>query len=112
MTSPSMYICGPETLDMKPEHDTSSPDFGKVPISPVMTDQVQLILYCTVLLPLRKKVLRHLNKFMTESEPRKWFTIYIGLFVLLHSCALVTKGAHDWARKRGDQVKQIPQPAI
>lgn len=104
-TTRSEIIVGEDTLDLAPEtKDRSYPNFGKVPIPPVMTQQYEIMLTLTVLQPLRKRVLTDLQKIILANNPRSWFTIYLCIFILLHNCALITDNQYKYARTHGLKV--------
>ncbi|KAI9710664.1 MAG: hypothetical protein M1820_002497 [Bogoriella megaspora] len=74
----SEHIVGDDQLGMTPElNDRSYPLFGKVPIPPVMAQQLEIMLHITILAPLRKKVLNGLQKTVAANRPKSWFTIYL-----------------------------------
>ena len=112
---------GEDLLDMEPEtKDESYPLFGKVPLPPVMiqqldskADQVPLftelllinitlvILTLGILEPLRKQVLVEFQKLALANNPRNWMTIYLVTFMSLHSCAKITAENYQNGRKHG-----------
>jgi len=60
----------------------------------IMIAQMECILYTTVLRPMHKKVLDQLNYLVKENKRQYWLTIYLTMFILLHSCAMVSR--RDW----------------
>ncbi|KAL1840399.1 hypothetical protein VTJ49DRAFT_525 [Mycothermus thermophilus] len=101
-TATTEHIAGEDTLDMKPEtEDESFPLFGKVPLPPVMIQQLDMVLTLGVLDPLRKKVLEDFQKLAQTANPTNWMTVYLVTFMLLHSCALITDENYRNARKHG-----------
>jgi hypothetical protein len=104
-TTVSEYLHGPETLGMTPEReDKSYPLFGKIPVAPVMSAQIELILTLVVLRPLRKRILDELQKMMKANEPKYWFPIYLSCFILLHSCSLAMAWHYQYSRRNGVKV--------
>lgn len=98
----SERIGGSETLDMTPQtFDPESSNFGQVPLPPVMGAQIQLITYAYVGGPMLKAVLGRLRALIEKNKMRSWFTIYLCLFILLHSSALITAYARRRALKHG-----------
>jgi hypothetical protein len=95
------HIVGPEFLDMQPVADRTSPFHGKVPLPPVMIQQLDIILTLQVLIPLRKSVLQDLQKLTQQNKPESWLTIYLVTFMTLHSCARFTDESYWNARKHG-----------
>jgi hypothetical protein len=100
MSSTTEWICGDDHLDMSPVTDTSSPYWQHMPIPPVMSAQGQIIAYSKILKPLKESVVKQLSSMDSAADTRKyWFTIYLTYFVLLHSCALVTRRNEEYARQ-------------
>lgn len=90
---------------MTPERkDRSYPLFGKIPIAPVMGAQLELILTLEVLQPLRKEVLKQLEKTVAANKPKSWFTIYLTCFIMLHSCSLAIAWHYKYSRRNGCKV--------
>jgi len=90
-TATTEFIVGNDTLDMEPEiKDRSYPLFGKVPLPPVMIQQLDMILTLGFLKPLRKKFLEDFQRLTMSNNPRSWMAIYLITFIACHSCAAVT----------------------
>ena len=105
-TATTEHIAGDDTLDMEPETvDRSYPLFGKVPLPPVMIQQLDMILTLGILQPLRKKVLEDFQKIVLSNKPSSWLTVYLITFVSLHSCASVSAENYKNARKHGLRVR-------
>jgi len=101
-TATTEFIVGDDTLDMIPEmSDRSYPLFGKVPLPPVMIQQLDMILTLGFLQPLRKKFLEDFQKTILANKPKSWMAIYLITFISLHSCAAVTAEHYQNARKHG-----------
>ncbi|KAH8883017.1 hypothetical protein GQ53DRAFT_664708 [Thozetella sp. PMI_491] len=95
-------IVGEDKLDMEPEmSDRSFPLFGKVPLPPVMIQQLDMILTLGILTPLRKAAVEDLQKLMMANRPRSWLTIYLVCFFSLEACAAMTDHNYRNARKHG-----------
>lgn len=110
-TATTEHIVGPDTLDMEPEtEDTSYPLLGKIPLPPVMIQQLDMVLTLGILDPLRKQVLEDLQKLALVMNPRNWMTIYLITFMSLHSCAKITAENYHNARKHGLLVSKPPSP--
>lgn len=99
MFSKTEWLCGDDTLDMMPVVDPSSPYFGRLPIPPVMSAQIQIIGYSKIVRPLKKIVLDQLHALILANQRRNWLTIYLTLFVLLHSCSMMTRRNEEYARQ-------------
>jgi len=98
-TSNSEWLCGSETLGTLEVTDPSSPYFERRPIPPLINAQFQVISYSTLLRPLRKAVLDQLQAFITTFKRKHWLTIYLTMFILLHSCSLITRRNAQYARQ-------------
>lgn len=83
------------------DYDPESSNFGHVPLPPVMGAQIQLINYGSVTGPMVKTVLGRLRTMMENNRMRSWFTIYLCLFIILHSTSLITAYARRRAVKHG-----------
>ena len=104
-TQTTEHIIGSDTLDMQPETtDRSFPLFGKVPLPPVMIQQLDMILTVGILQPLRKKVLEDLQKLILSNKPSSWLTVYLITFISLHSSATICNENYRNARKHGLKV--------
>lgn len=105
MMSRSEHIVGNNTLGMPMDLiDDSSPLHGKIPIPPVMADQLAAIIIQKLQIPLRKKVLEGLQTLIQAKTNNSWFTIYLCIFMLLHNCSLLTQFEEMYARKHGRPV--------
>ncbi|PMD13377.1 hypothetical protein NA56DRAFT_585720 [Hyaloscypha hepaticicola] len=113
MESRSERICSEENLGMVPQQfDPVAPNFNQVLVPPVMSAQIELIMTAMVLQPLKKAVLAQLQELIKANRSRSWFTIYLCLFVLLHSCALLTSFENMQAIKYGLQTRYVYAPFI
>ncbi|KAJ4403427.1 hypothetical protein N0V85_005095 [Neurospora sp. IMI 360204] len=101
LTSNPVFICGPETLGGTPITEPESKYYGRVPMPKIMTAQFECIEYTNFLRPWSKAVLKQLNDLVLAKKREYWFTIYLALFVLLHSCSMVTRRDAETARKWG-----------
>ncbi|KAH7348510.1 hypothetical protein BKA65DRAFT_500745 [Rhexocercosporidium sp. MPI-PUGE-AT-0058] len=96
------WIVGGDSLDMVPEtKDRSYPLFGKIPLPPVMIQQLDMILNLRFLEPLRRKFLDDLQRIVMRNNPKSWMTIYLITFIACHSFAAVTAENYKNARKHG-----------
>ncbi|KAK0744774.1 hypothetical protein B0T21DRAFT_380941 [Apiosordaria backusii] len=95
MTSSPVYICGDDTLGGTP-HPLYN---NKIPMPLIMTAQFECINYTTFLRPWSKAVLKQLNDLVLAKKREYWFTIYLVMFVLLHSCAMITRRDAETARQ-------------
>jgi hypothetical protein len=105
------HIISPDTLDMVPEtEDKSFPFLGKVPLPPIMIQQLDIILTVGILMPLQKQVMEDLQKLILSNNPRTWMTMYLITFMSLKSCASLVSENYRNARRQGYRVRQLPGP--
>jgi len=105
MESRSEYICGEETLGMMPHRcHPGCPNNGEILTPPVFSAQMEIIMTARILQPAKKQILRLLRDLIHQRQRQSWFTIYLTLFILLHSCAMLTAANIKRARKQGIQV--------
>lgn len=84
---------------MAPCDDPGSPYHRKVPVTPVMDFQIDLITIHKILLPLRKEVLQDLQKKVLENKRKDFVEIFLTMYILLHNIELTI--AHDrWFAQR------------
>lgn len=84
---------------MQPVADPSSPYYGRIPIPPVMSAQVSIISQAFMLKPFKLTVLHTLHTLTSKQKKCYWFTIYLAIFILLHSCSMTTKRDEEYARQ-------------
>ena len=105
LCSNPVHICGEETLGGRAVYSNGvSLHEGKVPMPLLMTAQFECINYTTFLRPWSRQVLRRLNELVLAKKREYWFTIYLTLFVLLHSCSMMTRRDEEFARQFGVRV--------
>lgn len=95
MTSSPVYICGEDKLGGTP-HPLYD---NRVMMPLLMTAQFECINYTTFLRPWSRAVLKQLNDLVLAKKREYWLTIYLTMFVLLHSCAMITKRDEETARQ-------------
>lgn len=81
------------------------PNSGHILLPPVFGAQLEIIMTTMILEPARRDVLRQLKDLIQENRRSSWFAIYLCLFILLHSCAMLTAGDNKKARKQGMKVR-------
>jgi hypothetical protein len=92
MESRRERICSAEALGMAPQNwDRHADNYGSILIPPVLQAQIELLTTAMVLLPMKQAVLKGLQALMRANQTRSWFTIYLSMFVLMHSCSLLTQ---------------------
>jgi hypothetical protein len=103
MESKREKICSKETLDMSPQNwDPESDNYNTYLVPPVLQAQIELLTTVAVLLPMKQAVLKGLQALMKANQTKSWFAVYLCLFILLHSCSLLTK-AESMRAKREPQ---------
>jgi hypothetical protein len=102
-TSNPEHILGEDKLGGDVVDDTNSVFHNCVPMPVIMIAQMECILYTKVLRPTHKKLLDQLNYLVKENKRMYWLTIYLTMFVLLHSCAMVSR--RDWETARQYDLK-------
>ena len=88
--------------------DPSSVFHGRVPMPVIMIAQMECILYTKVLRPVHKKLLDQLNFLVKENKKEYWLTIYLTAFILLHSCAMISRRDWETARQYNLKVGLLP----
>ena len=90
---------------MEPQiYDPDVTSYGTNSIPPIMSAQIELMTTTRILQPLRKTVLKRLQNLMQANDLRCWFSVYLCLFILLHSCSILTADENRQARKYGLEV--------
>jgi carbon starvation protein CstA len=85
-------LCGRECLGMEPQlFDAEAGNYGNICVPPVMQAQIEILTTVMILLPMKQAVLQRLEKLVMSNDPKAWFTIYLVMFIVLHSCGLLTK---------------------
>jgi len=113
LCSNPVHICGEETLGGRAVYSNGvSLHEGKVPMPLLMTAQFECINYTTFLRPWSRQVLRRLNELVLAKKREYWFTIYLTLFVLLHSCSMMTRRDEEFARQFGVRDKYANPESI
>ncbi|KAF8846805.1 hypothetical protein BDZ45DRAFT_608397 [Acephala macrosclerotiorum] len=104
-TSNPHHISGDDKLGGEKVDDPSSPFFECVPMPVIMIAQMECIMYTKILRPLSKKVLDSLNDLVKDNKRKYWLTIYFTIFILLHSCSMITKRDEETAKQYGLQAR-------
>ncbi len=71
----------------------------------IIIAQKECILYSKVLRPMSKKILYDLQHLVLANKKSYWLTIYLTIFILLHSCTIVTKRDEETARQYNLKVR-------
>jgi hypothetical protein len=106
-TSNPEHILGEDKLGGEVVDDPSSVFHGRVPMPVIMIAQMECILYSKVLRPVHKKLLDQLNYLVKENKRQYWLTIYLTMFILLHSCAMISRRDWETARRLGIHVSFV-----
>ncbi|KAL1842571.1 hypothetical protein VTJ49DRAFT_4854 [Mycothermus thermophilus] len=94
-------LVGDEYLGMRQVDDPQSPFKDQVTSPPVLGAQLECIMYTCFLRPLRNQVLDRLVALIQEHHHRVWYTVYLVMFILLHSCSMITNRDHVYATRVG-----------
>lgn len=87
---------------MEPQlFDPDVGSYGTNSITPIMSAQIELMTTTQILQPLRVAVLKRLQRLIEANEMRLFFPVYLCLFVLLHSCSILTQDENRQAKKYG-----------
>ncbi|KAG5984059.1 hypothetical protein E4U55_006194 [Claviceps digitariae] len=98
-TTGSAYICGDDTLGMKPEiKDATYPLFGRVAVPPMLVAQLDSINHNKLLARYGHEVLRDLETFIFRNQSSSWWTIYLCTFILLHEASWLSADQYRCAR--------------
>ncbi|KKK23873.1 hypothetical protein AOCH_002910, partial [Aspergillus ochraceoroseus] len=84
-------------------NDPGSPFYNVVPMPPIMIAQMECIMYTKVLRPISQQLLSDMKDLIMENKRENWLTTYLTLFILLHSCAMLTR--RDWETARQFNLK-------
>ncbi|CAI6330970.1 unnamed protein product [Periconia digitata] len=102
MMSKAAHICGRETLGMtRQDFGPKSASTNKILMPPVFSAQMEVIFVTMMLQPLKKEILDRLKVLVGENNRRSWLAIYLCIFLLLHSCALLTARDRERAVMQG-----------
>lgn len=95
-------MAGMETLGCRQvDADPSSPWANQFPTPPVMGAQLECIIYTKFLRPWSAEVRSLLEKIIRGRKRMNWLSVYLTLFVLLHSCSLLIDRDYQYARQIG-----------
>jgi hypothetical protein len=112
LTSHPDRIGGKEFLGMRQVEDPDSPLEHMVPTPPVLGAQLEGIIYSRFLRPLSGRVLWDLMGLMETRQTRYWYTFYLVLFLMLHSCAMLTRRDMEYAVRVCFPVGLPPPPFL
>lgn len=99
LNTSATIIVGSETLGIADILGETSPYQGKIPIPPVMANQIELIITNHIQKPLHGQLSELFNKKLS------WPTIYISFVILLHHCAMIIR--HDAAYAKNINLRQV-----
>lgn len=103
-TSNPHHIYGQDKLGGELVDDPLSMFHNVVPMPVIMIAQMECIMYTRVLRPTHRKVLAQLNELVKANKREYWLTIYLTMFILLHSCAMISRRDWETARQYNLQV--------
>ncbi|KAI5861636.1 hypothetical protein GGS23DRAFT_143142 [Durotheca rogersii] len=92
------HILQGDEFGVRMVEDEFSPYYSKFPACfCVLMAQLECIYHIRFLQPLGSSVLRTLLFLIGEKQKKYWFTIYLVLFMLLHSCSMTAQRDHESA---------------
>lgn len=100
-------VCGEEKVATRVVHP-SSPYYGTYLVPPVIYAQEETVLLTKIQRPLQQRVLAQLDALMKGQRRENWFTTYLSLFVLLHSCSLTMKRDAEFAGQMVSLLRYCP----
>lgn len=106
-TSNPECIVGEDKLGGELVDDPNSVFHNTVPMPVIMIAQMECILYTKVLRPTHLRLLKQLNDLVQANKREYWLTIYLSMFILLHSCAMVSRRDWETARQYGLKVGRV-----
>jgi hypothetical protein len=102
MESKQERICSDEVLGMTPQiWDPEAGNFRNYLVPPVMQAQIEILTTALVMLPMKQVILKGLQNLIEKRQVESWLTIYLSTFILLHSCALLTRAEAVRAAREG-----------
>jgi len=81
--------------------DEQSPWYMKIPITPVMDNQLDQIIIQDFLLPLRTKLLSELQGKMEQGRKEDWFEVFLAVFILSTNTELLLRHSRKNAVRYG-----------
>jgi hypothetical protein len=113
LTTGTAWVEGPDTNDLRPVDDSSYPLVpGRVLLSPVSIEQLDVLSRVRVMNPLKKKVLDDVQRLLLSNKPQYFMTIYLCTFILLHVCSIISADRYRHARKHGSPVSMIGEIGV
>lgn len=112
MSSNFETITGKDKLGIEPVNDPESPMYGTVPTTGVMGAQFECIYFARFLRPFGKRVLKGLTSLFEARTTRHWYTIYLALFILLHSSSMTARRDMEYAATLGLPVSIRPSHKV
>jgi hypothetical protein len=102
MESKQERISNGQVLGMTPlDPDHEAGNRGRYLVPPVMQAQVEISTTNAILFPMKNAILKHMKSMLEKTLVRSWFTLYLANFILLHSCALLTRAEAVRAGREG-----------
>ncbi|KAI1138635.1 hypothetical protein F5Y05DRAFT_45398 [Hypoxylon sp. FL0543] len=95
------HIYGEDKLGAELVSDPNSPWHNRVPMPALIIAQKECIIYTKIFRPLSKEILRDLQYLVVSKKREYWLTTYLTIFILMHSCAMITRRDEETARQYG-----------
>jgi hypothetical protein len=107
-----MWICGDETLGMKPPSDPDYPLKGKVSAPRMVVAQFDSIITERFLKRYSKLVLRDLEELVQQKSESSWWAVYLVMFILCRETSLITHDRYRHARQNTGRTERYTLPAF
>ncbi|KAI0380510.1 hypothetical protein F5Y04DRAFT_257539 [Hypomontagnella monticulosa] len=103
MESKQERVSSKEVLGMTPQDRfPDASNYGNYLVPPVMQAQIEILTTSMILLPMKHRVLKLLQNLVEQNLARSWFTVYLTMFILLHSCSMLTRAEEVRAAREGE----------
>ncbi|KAL6412675.1 hypothetical protein AUP68_03880 [Ilyonectria robusta] len=109
---------GNETLEhdlsdnIHPFWDEESPFFSRVPVTPVMDNQLDQIIIKGILLPRKKTIQKRLHAIVKSNKPSNWFLVYLCTFLLLNNYEIATSHDRNFASRHSLKTRFSNYPLL
>ena len=84
-----------------------NPFIEAVPVTPIMDTQLDELAIKHVLIPLKSKLLRLLEKKVVEKKRENWYEIFLASFIILHNSEVILGQVMDFSRRYGISVRPV-----
>ncbi|KAK3328038.1 hypothetical protein B0T19DRAFT_181411 [Cercophora scortea] len=102
----SSWICGPDTLGMKPVFDPYYPLHGRVSIPRMIIAQFDSIRHERIFKNNTTKLLKTFESWFKSSDMSAWFTLYMATFLFLHQVSCTSFDRYRWVKQNSGGAPQ------